>query len=165
MLVQNAINEIIEAENNYETEREKLIPSLNHSVLQSNINFLLMLNYRDKYRIASEIALNLSGWNSTPDIAIFPSLSVDFRHDIIKFEQTPLGVIEILSPTQNIEELTVKAEMYFLKGVKSYWLVIPTFENIYFFEDAYNYHIFTKKDVLKDSNLSIELDLKEVFKS
>jgi Uma2 family endonuclease len=73
------------------------------------------------------------------------------------------SVVEILSTTQNVEDLTSKAETYFLKGVQSYWLVIPTLENIYVFEDAYNYQIFTKKQILQDKNLDISIDLKDIF--
>jgi Uma2 family endonuclease len=165
MLVETLSDELIGVESTYETERNKPMPSLNHSIIQGNISFLLMLSYRTEYRITPEISLHLNGWNCVPDVAIFPLLTVDFRHDVIKFETVPLGVVEILSPTQNVEDLTTKAEMYFMKGVKSYWLILPTLENIYVFEDAYNYQIFTKKQLLQDKNLNIELNLEEIFKA
>lgn len=165
MLVETLSDELIGVESTYETERNKPMPSLLHSTIQANVIFELMQNYRKNYSIKSEISLHLNGWNCVPDVAIFPLLTVDFRHDIIKFETAPLGVVEILSPTQNVEDLTTKAEMYFMKGVKSYWLVFPTLENIYVFEDAYNYQIFTKKQRLQDKNLNIELNLEEVFKA
>ena len=76
----------------------------------------------------------------------------------------PLCAIEILSPTQSLSELLEKSEHYFLKGTKSYWLVIPEFENIYVYEQPFNYTIFRKTEILKDNNLNIELDSSKIFK-
>jgi Uma2 family endonuclease len=165
MLVHEIITEIVEPQLSYQEERGKPMPSLNHGILQSNTTFLLMLNYRAQYRIITELSLLLDDWGSTPDIAIFEPIKIDFRRDTIKYQNAPLGVIEILSPTQTIQELSEKAEMYFLKGIKSYWLVIPTLENVYVFNDPFNYQIFTKKQRLQDEVLGIELDLSELFKA
>jgi Uma2 family endonuclease len=40
-------------------------------------------------------------------------------NDKIRMEMPPLGVIEILSPTQTLNDLTDKAISYFAHGVKS----------------------------------------------
>ena len=100
-----------------------------------------------------------------PDIALYPS-SVAFipALDEVKMEEKPLGVIEILSPTQSLSELIEKSVKYFESGVKSYWLVLPALQNIYVFHAPGEYQMFTHKETLKDETLGIELNLKEVFK-
>ncbi|MEY4903719.1 MAG: hypothetical protein RLZZ292_1534, partial [Bacteroidota bacterium] len=114
----------------YEIERGKPMPSKNHSIIQLNLGAELRAHYKKKYRFLSEISLELEDWQSTPDLAIFPPMFVDTRHDEIRLTDAPLGVIEILSPTQSMTELTDKAERYFEYGVKSVWIVIPTLDTV-----------------------------------
>ena len=52
----------------YEIERGKPIPSLNHGTIQMNAGVALVNRYRAKYRFASETSLDLDGWPGTPDI-------------------------------------------------------------------------------------------------
>ncbi len=156
--------EQIQAKHSYEEERGKPMPSLNHAKLQTMILFELMKSYQDTYEILSEISIKIGEWGAVPDIGLFPKQNIDFQHDLIKLNFPPLCAIEILSPTQVLDDLVEKSEEYFLKGAKSYWLVIPKFENIYVYEQPYNYTIFRKTEILKDNNLGIELDLKKIFK-
>jgi Uma2 family endonuclease len=149
-------------ETDYETERNKPMPSKNHGVTQTNLNGLIFMNYRKKYRIISEIALELGDWKSVPDLAIFDKMDIDFIHDEIRMIETPLGVIEILSPTQGLQELNDKAERYFLCGVKSVWLVIPSMQTIAIYHSPYEFELFTK-GIANDSVLDIAVELKEVF--
>ena len=146
----------------YELERGKAVPSKNHSVIQNNLSGLFFMNYRKKYRFMSEISLELENWSSTPDLAIFPKMDIDFFHDEIKMTTVPLGVIEILSPTQGIQELSDKAERYFLKGVKSAWLVVPSLHSIAVYNSPYTFQMFSN-GIVKDEILDIEIDLNEVF--
>jgi Uma2 family endonuclease len=155
--------EQIQVTNSYEEERGKPMPSLNHSKLQRNLLFALT-PYAEQFELLPEIAIKIGDWGVTPDIAFYPLQSTNFKHDTIKMDTPPIGAIEILSPTQSLSELVEKSEGYFLKGVKSYWLVIPEFQNIYVYEQPFVYSIFRKYEVLKDANLGIELDLKNVFK-
>ncbi len=148
----------------YEEERGKPMPSYNHGKLQANIIFQLMKNYQEKFDILSEIAIKIDDWGATPDVGIFPLQNTDFQHDTIKMSIPPLCAIEILSPTQSLSDLTEKAEMFFHKGSKSYWLVIPQFQNIYVFDGLFSYKIYQKNDVLKDEKMDIEVDLKQIFK-
>lgn len=147
----------------YEIERNKPMPSLNHSILESNLNFLLNLHYRDQYRIASELSLDLAEWPSVPDISILPKMPLDLKNDVSSFNEPPLGVIKIISPSQSLNDLVIKADKYFDHGVKSCWLVLPTLGNIYVFSTPDNYQIFRKNEVLKDEVLAISLPLDQVF--
>ncbi len=146
----------------YEIERNKPMPSLNHAAIQANIMFELA-PFRNKYRIASELSLQLSDWPSTPDIAIYPKMKIDLKNDVMKMKEAPLCAIEILSPTQSFNELTSKASQYFQRGVKSCWIVLPSVANIYVFQNENDYEIYRTKDVLVDKALDISFPLKEVF--
>ncbi|MEY4905540.1 MAG: hypothetical protein RLZZ292_3355 [Bacteroidota bacterium] len=156
--------EQIQVASSYEEERGKPMPSYNHGRLQTKIASFLDTNYGEEYDILSEISIKIDDWGVTPDIGIFPLQKVDFQHDIIKMEIVPLCAIEILSPTQSLNELIDKSEQFFLKGAKSYWLVIPQLQNIYVFNALFSYQIFQKNDILKDENMKIELDMKKIFR-
>lgn len=147
----------------YEIERNKPMPSLNHSIIESNLNFLLNLHYRDRYRIASELSLDLADWPSVPDISILPKMEIDLKNDITALSEPPLVVIEIISPSQSLNDLVIKADKYFEHGVKSCWLVLPTLGNIYVFSTPDSYQIFRKNEVLTDPVLDVNLPLDQVF--
>jgi Uma2 family endonuclease len=148
----------------YETQRGKPMPSKNHAVLQTRLVVCLCKHYAEKYEILSEISLELSDWEATPDLAIFPKMQIDFLEDEVRLTEPPLCVIEILSPTQALNDLTAKANKYFRNGVKSCWLVLPTFKNIYVFSNIHDYRIFSAQDTLIDATLDLQIPLAEVFK-
>ncbi|MCB0595753.1 MAG: Uma2 family endonuclease [Lewinellaceae bacterium] len=149
----------------YETERHKPMPSLNHSIIQANLIRELGLSYKDKYRIASELSLDLSDWPSVPDICIYPKMPLDLRQDVATMTEPPLCAIEIISPSQSLSELVGKAEKYFQYGVRSCWIVLLPLGNIYVFSSPDDYEIFRATDTLKDPALDIALPLAEVFES
>jgi Uma2 family endonuclease len=148
-------------ETDYETERNKPMPSKNHGVIQFNLGTELA-QFKKKYRFISEISIELDDWKSVPDLAIFKKMDIDFIHDEIRMTDIPLGIIEILSPTQGIQELNDKAERYFFYGVKSAWLVIPSMKTIAIYHSPYEFELF-KQGIARDNVLDIEVDLKEVF--
>ena len=152
------------AQSIYEIERNKPMPSLNHSVIQANLIFELMKLYRDQFSFPSELNLKLSNWPSVPDLSIYPKMEIDLQNDVINMTEAPLCTIEIISPTQTINELTAKARAYFEHGVKSCWIVIPPLANIYVFSAPDQYEIFRQSDTLTDPVLNISIPLEEVFK-
>ncbi len=158
------MNPAVEELSEYEIERGKPIPSLAHSIVQSNLVRHLGNRYENQYRFLSELALELEGCQSVPDIAIYAMFEMDFRHDEIRKTEPPLGAIEILSATQGILSLSDKANQYFENGVKSCWMVIPQFKTVYVFSSADHYDTFVGEEVLKDRVLGIELPLREVFR-
>jgi Uma2 family endonuclease len=148
----------------YETERGKPMPSKLHSIIQSRVNFQITLHYQTQYDTFSELSLDLAGWESVPDIAIYPKSEMDFLHDEVQIKEPPLCAIEILSPTQSLQELITKAEKYFKHGVKSCWLVLPGLKSIYVFKQADEYRDFQATEQLNDELLGISIPLSEVFK-
>jgi Uma2 family endonuclease len=149
---------------NYELERNKPMPSFNHGTIQANLIFEIKLKYKDKYQVVSELSLDLSDWSSVPDISIYPKREMDLQNDVITMNEPPLGVIEILSPSQKLYDLTAKANGYFQHGVKSCWIVLPSLANIYVFSKPAEYEIFRANETLQDEVLDISFPLGEVFK-
>lgn len=86
-----------------------------------------------------------------------------FGEEEIRMSEVPLGVVEILSPTQNVFDLLQKRREYFNAGVKSYWLVFPELRSVYIYNSPDDYDVFAKNGKLHDRELGIELDLEEVF--
>lgn len=151
-------------QSSYEEQRNKPMPSKNHALIQGNLYFLIRQLFGDRYQILPEIRLKLSSSDAVPDLAIYQNLEFTPGFDEIKMEEMPLGVIEILSPTQSLAELIKKSAQYFEAGIQSYWLVLPDVLTVYVFSTPGEFEIFSKKETLKDRELGIELDLGEVFK-
>ncbi len=147
----------------YEIERNKPMPSFNHGSVQANLIYLLKSKYNDRYRVVSELSLDLSDWPSVPDLSIYPKKPLDFKNDIVEMTEPPLGVIEIISPSQSLNELTTKARDYFKHGVKSCWIVMLPLTNIHVFSSPDNYEVFRAHETLHDPVLDISIPLKEVF--
>lgn len=147
----------------YEQERGKPTPSKNHSILQSRLSFELTLHYQETYSLLPEVKLNTPPADMVPDIAIYPLMEFDSLHDETKMEEMPLGAIEIISPSQGDQELVDKISRYFDFGVKSCWLVQPTFRIVTVFSDKTTFKTFIDGE-LYDPILDIRLDLNRIFR-
>jgi Uma2 family endonuclease len=158
------ILENTDAFSTYEKERGKPPPTLLHSMAQSNLTHELVRKYDEQYDILPEIDIVLNDWKICPDIAIYPLQNTDNQRDILFMTNPPLVAIEILSYPVVLDDLIKNANQYFENNTKSYWLVIPILQNIYVYEQPYNYTIFRKTEILKDNNLGIEMDLTKIFK-
>ncbi len=157
------LSETIDAVSDYEIERSKHIPSLNHSIIQLNLGAELRHAYKNQYRVASELSLALADWPSVPDICIFPKTPLNLREDVIAVTDPPLCAIEITSPSQSTDQMRQKVEKYFQHGVQSCWIVFPALANIYVFSSPDDYEIYRAHETLQDAVLGISLPLKEVF--
>ncbi|MGL4609707.1 MAG: Uma2 family endonuclease [Trueperaceae bacterium] len=150
-------------DNSYEVERGKPMPSEIHGYIQSQLILEIGSHYRNQYTLFSELTLELNGWRAVPDISIYPKRKMNFREDRIEVTNPPLCAIEILSPSQSLQELVNKADRYFQYGVKSCWLVIPSLVNIYVFSSPEIYTMFRSQQLLKDEMLGLELELATIF--
>ena len=160
----NAMETVADYVSDYERERGKPMPTLNHSVVQGNLFFLLKASYRNTHTFLPEINLMMPQRPDTvPDIAIYPKLRIDFLHDVQSMSQMPLTAIEIISPSQSNDDILAKFERYFAAGVKSCWLVIPSFQSISVYSAPGTYQFFMHDTTLNDPATGIELGLSEVF--
>lgn len=139
------------------------MPSKLHGYIQLQLGTALQVNYGDKFSLFSELSLELGTWESVPDLSIFPKMTIDYSEDEVKVTETPLCTIEIISPSQGLPELFSKAKQYFSYGVKSCWLVIPVFKNVYVFSSPTQYQIFRDTETLADPVINVKLELSKVF--
>ncbi len=146
----------------YEIERGKPMPSKNHSITQMLLGAELVTLYRDKVTVMSELSLALNGQLYTPDISVYPKLAIDWVTDEIRMTEPPLLIIEILSPTQGMQELMTRFKEYFTAGVCSCWLVQPALRMISVFTPDMTPHIFSSGTVL-DNAAGISVAMDKIF--
>ena len=148
----------------YELERGKPMPSKLHGRVQLILGAELQIAYGDRLNLFSELSTDLSEWESVPDISVYPKKEIDYSEDEVKVTEPPLCAIEILSPSQSLQELITKAKKYFGYGVKSCWLVIPGLKNVYVFSAPGEYQIYRDDQTLTDPAIGVSLELGKVFK-
>jgi Uma2 family endonuclease len=159
------IESVVEHEiSQYELERNKPMPSKNHSIIQSNLIFELKTRYKKTYSFLSEVDILMPEKpNCVPDIAIYPTLTFDFLDDELAMTEMPLTSIEIVSPSQSDNDIIKKINRYFNAGVKSCWFVMPGFQAISVYSSIGKYEFFTSEMTLIDNATGIELPLGDIF--
>ncbi|MEN8219971.1 MAG: Uma2 family endonuclease [Pseudomonadota bacterium] len=75
----------------------------------------------------------------------------------------PELAIEIISPEQNITELSKKRLAYFALDVKSYWLVLPINETITVYSAPNRFRAFGTDTEVIDKVMNIRLPIQEIF--
>ncbi len=148
----------------YEIERNKPMPSKNHSIVQGNLITALNIQFRKTHSFFSELDIIMPQKpNCVPDVAIYPKLKIDFLDDVIGMTEMPLTAIEIVSSSQSDYEIVRKINRYFQAGVKSCWLVNPPLQAISVYSEIGKYTFFNTDMILTDPVTGIELLLSEVF--
>ncbi len=137
------------------------MPSKYHAILQSNLPFGIRLKYGKRRSMLPEVALQMGHRYQPPDLSIYPKML--WGQEEMHITQMPLGVVEILSPSQTLDAPTQKRQSYFDASEQSYWLALLDLQSVYVFQNAENCEVFMHRDVLKDRVLDIELDLREMF--
>src|SRR5438093_1557094 len=89
-----------------EIQEDRPRPSRNHARAAHNLSVLLA-RFKERYVICQQLALNLEGWPTIPDLCLYRhgELSSDWLSDDDEVKQPPVLVIEILSPKQNLQPL------------------------------------------------------------
>lgn len=149
----------------YEKERNKPMPNRIHGKIQLKLSAQLDANYGNQFDCASEVTLD-STPPSTPDISIFSKDEpLDWQTIQAKEQEVPITIIEIISPSQSIDQLAKKVyDIYFPLGVKSAWLVLPPpFKSVYVITPDGQQHFSEADAHLLDQTTNIEIDLGKVF--
>ncbi|MDD2814739.1 MAG: Uma2 family endonuclease [Thiotrichaceae bacterium] len=136
-------------------------PSMNHSRLQVALGaaFLGLNNYA----VYSELSIDIQGKEFVPNIAIYPMQPINLLNDKISVSEPPLLIVEILSPTQNIQELLDKFKIYFEFGVQSCWLLLPISHAITVFNNLEETPLTYANDKVIDKALGITLNMNKIF--
>ncbi len=135
-------------------------PSYLHAYVSGNI--IAVLHQCEQYSVFSELTLQLDK-DYVADVCLYPKRLVNFAAgDIIKMTEMPLMIVEILSPTQGIQEVLDKFAKYFEAGVKSCWLVIPVTQTVSVYSSMEQAQTFTQGDIV-DQALNLQVAVQDVF--
>ncbi len=148
----------------YEIERNKPMPNRIHGVIQSAIANLLINLFGRNFQFPNELSLATTP-STTPDICIYakPKQKLDPRTTEARETEMPITTIEILSPSQTIDQLQAKAwDIYFPAGVRSAWIVVPELKVIQVLTPDSEPQVF-HKNTLHDPITGIEIPLEQVF--
>ena len=141
----------------YEIERNKPMPTLLHGAIQANLIFEIKFNYRDKFRVASEVSLATTPNAFTPDVVLYPFENLDFQNDPSRRQDAPLLSIEIQSASQSSKDMTSKLEPYFNFGIKSCCIVVPNFQGVFVYDSPTHYKFYHEDQIIPFLNSSQDL--------
>jgi Uma2 family endonuclease len=156
------------------------MPSKRHSLTQTNLTVLLGNDERFATFVelsldATSIDLSHFGLKNkaeiVPDLCVYqqsPPLVDEPDEDEVRITIMPELAIEVLSPTQSINELLKKIKAYFALGVKSCWLVMPALEEVRVFsQQLQHYRNFdiNHSELIDDEVMDIHLPIQKVFRS
>jgi Uma2 family endonuclease len=107
-----------------QVEEVEEMPSFNHSYICWKISQAVSSN--EKFAPLPELTLNI-GNGITPDISVYPieQIKPNFWQDIIRFPEMPMLAIEVISASQNIQDLIEKSQVLIDSGTKAVWTVEP----------------------------------------
>lgn len=147
--------EILESE---EEKVEKEMPSFNHSYICTEILSQLLQN--TEFKPLVELTLDIDK-GVTPDICVYPKTKIqpNFLRDIPKYKEMPVLAVEVISASQNIQDLLEKAQMLVGHGVKNVWTVEP-FGNTIFVTTKDGEQRFHNQEVESEG---IKVDFRRIF--
>ncbi|RZK23267.1 MAG: Uma2 family endonuclease [Hymenobacter sp.] len=152
-------------QSDYELERGKHMPSKLPGRLQAKLIGLLYMQYGETHTIYSELSIALPPLyaKQVPDVALYEGATPYATTDEIVVSVPPTLAIEILSPTQNLVELTDKIAGYLTAGVKSCWLVLPGIRSVAISSQIGVYQKIDNSAKPVDASIGVELELAELF--
>lgn len=137
---------------------EKEMPSFNHSYICAEIIEQLTVN--KTFKALPELTLDI-GNGLTPDISVYPrdQIKPNFLRDFPKYPEMPILAIEVISASQNIQDLLEKAELLVQNGVRAVWTIEP-FSGSIFVTTKNSEEIFHNQEVESEG---IKVDFKKIF--
>ena len=150
----------VDVEAEYVRERGKPLPGFKHSYCQANLIGQLLPNR--EFQTLSELNLDLGGWRSVPDLCVFPRHMNDKIEDQIWVTEVPAIAVEIISPSQSLDDMFDKVNKLIAGGVPSVWLVLPAVGVISIFQKNLPF-ISATQGTLTDPGTGIVINVDEVF--
>ena len=137
---------------------EREMPSFNHSYICNRLLQQLFTN--DKIEALPELTLNIEK-GLTPDISVYPKENVtpDFLNDFAKYPDMPLLAIEVISASQNIQDLLEKSKILVNHNIKAVWTIEP-FTNTIFVTTPTGIQKFPSQVIESEG---ITVDFKKIF--
>lgn len=151
-------NGIIEAEERLKTQEIKIYINLHDKFIQ---NSELIKNYQ----MISEVESHLTSQKKVriPDISIF------LKKDIQKYKVgepfIPIVAIEIISPSNQAEELESKIVEYFKEGVALVWCIYPKLQQVKIYDSPKYTRTCVDEDIcdMGSSIPSFKISVREIF--
>ncbi len=144
----------------YEAERGKPMPGKSHAWAQSRL--LIALAKHEQYAVLSELSLQLGDHHLVPDLCVYAYYEPDWSDDVPRVTEPPLLAIEIISPSQSIDDLIKKAEIYLKTGVPACWVVLPALQTIVVLMLGQKPRYYTE-GVVRDDGTGIEVPVDAIF--
>ena len=146
----------------YEKERGKPRPSLNHAVVQLRLGLAFAASA--EFSVLPEPTLELpDGGRLTPDLSVYSKLTLDWRHDVVRVKKMPQVAVEIPSSSQGFQEVADKLDLYFAHGVESVWVVQPGTQSVaIYLPDTSRPQVVTTGEV-KDPITGLTARLEDLF--
>ena len=136
-------------------------PSYHHAYLTGKL--ITAFNNLGMYAVFSELTLQIKGKDYVPDVSVYPKRAVMLgKRDIVRMSDMPLTAIEIVSPSQTMDDALTKFEIYFHAGIKSCWLVSPVTMTINVYTEMERLQIFHAGELV-DPVLNIRLPMTAIF--
>lgn len=154
------VEEIVE-----EQTEEREMPSFNHSFICNRI--LRQLFENEKIDALPELTLDIEK-GITPYISVYsPDISVysketinpNFLQDFVRYPKMPILAIEVISASQNIQDLLEKARMLVSFGIKAVWTIEPFGQTI-FVTTQEGEKIFHNQEIESED---IKVDFRKIF--
>src|SRR5688500_15409739 len=97
----------------------------------------------------------------TPDLSVYPkgTLKPNFLQDVVRYPVMPILAIEVISASQNIQDLLEKARKLVNFGAKAVWTIEPFGRTIFVTTDK-GEEIFHNQTVESEG---IKVDFKKIF--
>ena len=136
-------------------------PSYYQSYICTNV--ASALKQEGTYSVFTELTLAIDGKDYVPDVSVYPKRAVMLgKRDIVRMSDMPLTAIEIVSPSQTMDDALSKFETYFRAGVKSCWLVSPVTMTVNIYTDIEHVEIFHGGEA-HDPVLDIRIPMSAIF--
>ena len=147
------VEEILE-----EQTEERELPSFNHSYICAEI--IGQINENKMFKALPELTLDI-GNGLTSDVSIYlrNQIRPNFLRDFPKYPEMPLVAIEVISASQNIQDLLEKAQVLVTNGVKAVWTIEP-FSNSIFVTTAEGEKLFHNQEIESEE---IKVDFRKIF--
>jgi len=140
-----------------ETE-DREMPSFNHSYICAEI--IEQISESKVFKALPELTLDI-GSGLTPDVSVYERSQVkpNFLRDLPRFPEMPIVAVEVISASQNIQDLLEKAQLLVNNGVKAVWTIEP-FSNSIFLTTKNGEEIFHNQEVESEG---IKVDFRKIF--
>ena len=144
----------------YLRERGKPMPGAEHAICQMRLGYQFML--AGTHIVFSELNLDLNGLRSIPDLCVYRRDQEAQVRNRIWVNEVPQIAVEIISPSQTLEEMGTRIDSLLNSGVPSVWLVIPFARVISVYQKGIPLFSITT-GILTDPATGIAVNVDEVF--